>query len=45
MLQWLMDSAEGVEAETEHLVSRMLMVNFAAMHTTTIVFKFSFYII
>lgn len=32
-----MDSAKGTEAQTEYLVSRMLLINFAALHTTTIV--------
>ena len=37
MIQWLMDSAQGNEKKTENLVSRILMVNFAAVHTTAIV--------
>jgi hypothetical protein len=37
MLQWLMDSVTGVEAETAHLASRLLMVHFGATVSTTIV--------
>jgi hypothetical protein len=37
MIQWLMNSATGIEAETETLIARMLLINFAALHTTTIV--------
>ena len=42
MIQWLLDSARGIERETENIVSRMLLINFAALHTTTIVFPFPF---
>jgi hypothetical protein len=37
LIQWLMDSAQGSETETHHLVSRILMVNFAAIHTSSMV--------
>lgn len=37
LIQWLLESAEGVEKETDQLVSRILMVNFAAIHTTSMV--------
>jgi hypothetical protein len=37
MLQWLMDAAEGIETQADHLVSRLLMANFAALHTLMLV--------
>jgi len=37
LLQFLMDSAMGEKAGTDELVSRVLMVNFAALHTTSLV--------
>lgn len=36
MLQWLIDSARGKDAETDRLVKRMLFLNMAAMHTTAL---------
>lgn len=36
-IQWLMDSAKGIEARTEYLTSRILMLNFGSMHTTSMV--------
>ena len=44
MIQWLMDSAEGAEAKTEYLVSRMLLIHFAALHATTMVPSCFFYL-
>lgn len=38
-----MDSAEGNECETESIVSRMLMINFAASHTTVVAFTHLLY--
>jgi cytochrome P450 len=34
MLQWLVDSARGRDARTDKLVTRMLFLNAAAIHTT-----------
>ncbi|KAF2649957.1 cytochrome P450 [Lophiostoma macrostomum CBS 122681] len=34
MMQWLIDSAKGKDAETDRLVRRMLFLNMAAIHTT-----------
>ncbi|KAF7862708.1 hypothetical protein EAF04_007581 [Stromatinia cepivora] len=34
MVQWLIDSARGRDAETDKLVTRMLFLNAAAIHTT-----------
>lgn len=34
MLQWLMDSARGRDAETDQIVKRMLFLNMAAIHTS-----------
>lgn len=34
MLQWLIDSARGHDADTDKLVTRMLFLNAAAIHTT-----------
>lgn len=34
MLQWLVDSAQGRDAEPDRLVKRMLFLNMAAIHTT-----------
>jgi cytochrome P450 len=36
MLQWLIDSAKGKDAETNRLVTRMLFLNMAAMHRTAL---------
>ena len=35
MLMWLMSEAKGVEKSLEGLVRRMLLVNFASIHTTS----------
>ena len=37
MLMWLMDEAEGEEKDTRNLVCRILTVNFAAIHTSSMV--------
>ena len=37
ILQWLMDCATGIEAETDHLVARIQVLNFASIHTTLLV--------
>ncbi|KAI9509455.1 cytochrome P450 [Russula earlei] len=37
MLMWLMDEAKGVERSLEGLARRLLLVNFASIHTTSIV--------
>ena len=37
MLQWLIDAAEGEERTVRALVLRMLTVNMAAIHTSSIV--------
>ena len=36
-LQWLMDFAEGDEQRTGHLCARIQLLNFASIHTTSIV--------
>ncbi|KAN0126092.1 Cytochrome P450 [Lactarius tabidus] len=38
MLMWLMDEAKGIERSLEGLARRMLVVNFAAVHTTSLTF-------
>ncbi|KAI0245471.1 cytochrome P450 [Lactifluus subvellereus] len=38
MLMWLMSEAKGVEKSVEGLVRRMLIVNFASIHTTSFAF-------
>ena len=35
MLMWLMKEAKGVERSLEGLARRLLLVNFAAIHTTS----------
>ena len=40
LIQWLLDSAKGDEARTDNLTSRVLMVNFGAIHTTAVVYAF-----
>lgn len=40
MLQWLIDAAEGEERTVRALVLRMLTVNMAAIHTSSIVRRF-----
>ncbi|KAF9528914.1 hypothetical protein CPB83DRAFT_835400 [Crepidotus variabilis] len=42
MLSWLMDTAEGKEAEEWYLTSRVLTVNFAAIHTSSMVCPLSY---
>ncbi len=37
MLMWLMSEAKGVERSLEGLARRLLTVNFAAIHTTSLV--------
>ena len=37
MVMWLMNEAKGVEKSLNGLARRMLAVNFAAIHTTSIV--------
>ena len=37
MLQWLMDTAEGEEKDVRALTLRILTVNFAAIHTSSMV--------
>lgn len=34
MVQWLVESAQGRDAETDQLVKRMLFLNMAAIHTS-----------
>lgn len=45
MLQWLMDDAEGEEKAVRALVMRILTVNFAAIHTSSMVCFVSIYIL
>ncbi|KZT50828.1 cytochrome P450 [Calocera cornea HHB12733] len=42
-LQWMMDAAEGDQREAKDLNLRMLGVNFAATHTSTMTFTHAFY--
>ena len=37
MLMWLMSEAKGVERSLEGLARRLLVVNFSAIHTTSLV--------
>ena len=37
MLMWLMSEAKGVERSLEGFARRLLLVNFAAVHTTSLV--------
>jgi len=37
MLMWLMSEAKGVERSLECLARRLLIVNFVAIHTTSLV--------
>ena len=37
MLMWLMKEAKGVERSLEGLARRLLLVNFASIHTTALV--------
>ncbi|EKM51971.1 uncharacterized protein PHACADRAFT_128033 [Phanerochaete carnosa HHB-10118-sp] len=43
LLQWLMEAAEGVEREPRALAARLLMVCFAAIHTTSMSFTHALY--
>ncbi|KAH9061886.1 cytochrome P450 [Lactarius vividus] len=43
LLMWLMSEAKGVERSLEGLARRMLLVNFAAIHTTSITFTNALY--
>lgn len=36
-LQWLMDYAKGIEARPDYLALRMQLINFASIHSTTVV--------
>jgi hypothetical protein len=36
MLMWLMSEAKGVERSTEGLARRLLAINFASIHTTSL---------
>jgi cytochrome P450 len=36
LLQWMVDSAQGRDVETDRLVKRMLFLNMAAIHTSAI---------
>ena len=38
MLEWLMEEATEEESTPEMLARRMLTINFAAIHTSTMVF-------
>ncbi|KAI0795985.1 cytochrome P450 [Abortiporus biennis] len=38
MLMWLMEEAQGEEKDAEHLVGRILTINFAAIHTSSMSF-------
>ncbi len=44
MLMWLMSEAEGVERSLAGLARRMLLVNFAAIHSTSTVSHIDFLI-
>jgi len=37
LLQWLMDTAKGEETRTDRLIARLLAVNFASIHTASLV--------
>ncbi|KAJ3559201.1 hypothetical protein NM688_g483 [Phlebia brevispora] len=43
MLQWLMDTAEGEEKEVHALAMRILTINFAAIHTSSMSFTHALY--
>jgi len=40
MLSWLMEDAVGEEKEPRNLTLRILAINFAAIHTTSMVSRF-----
>ncbi|KAF9448769.1 cytochrome P450 [Macrolepiota fuliginosa MF-IS2] len=37
MVSWLVDEAQGIDAEVENLGMRILFINFAAIHTTSMI--------
>jgi hypothetical protein len=37
MLMWLMSEAKGIEKSLDGLARRMLAINFASIHTTSLV--------
>jgi len=43
MLSWLMEDAVGEEREPRNLTLRILVVNFAAIHTTSMTFTYALY--
>ncbi|KAI0292779.1 cytochrome P450 [Russula brevipes] len=43
MLMWLMEEAKGVERSLEGLARRLLLVNFAAIHSTSLTFTQALY--
>ncbi|KAF8959647.1 cytochrome P450 [Flammula alnicola] len=43
LLTWLLDEAKGEEATDWYLTSRILTVNFAAIHTSSMTFTHAFY--
>ncbi|EKM60083.1 uncharacterized protein PHACADRAFT_206285 [Phanerochaete carnosa HHB-10118-sp] len=43
LLQWLMEAAEGAEREPRALAARLLMVDFAAIHTSSMSFTHALY--
>jgi len=43
LLTWLMDEAKGKEATDWYLTSRILTINFAAIHTSSMVCRFHNY--
>ncbi|EKM50979.1 uncharacterized protein PHACADRAFT_262885, partial [Phanerochaete carnosa HHB-10118-sp] len=43
LLQWLMEAAEGVEREPRALAARLLVVCFAAIHTSSLSFTHALY--
>ncbi|KAH9970799.1 cytochrome P450 [Russula compacta] len=43
MLMWLMREAKGIERSLEGLARRLLLVNFASIHTTSLTFTQVFY--
>ena len=45
MLSWLIESAVGEEKDPRNLTLRLLKVNFAAIHSTSIVSRFFLHMI
>ncbi|TFK50189.1 cytochrome P450 [Heliocybe sulcata] len=43
LLQWLLEDAEGEERDVEHWTMRVLLVNFASIHTTSMAFTQALY--